>query len=102
MENNPYGIAALWAQGDLVTRGIALALLLMSVASWYVMLTRAWRLMRNRRLAQTATGQFWPRRAVVIEIHEDFHRWTIAGCIAGTHSAEKLTALKVQQSVSRL
>ena len=59
MENNPYGIAALWAQGDLVTRGIALALLLMSVASWYVMLTRAWRLMRNRRLAQTATGQFW-------------------------------------------
>jgi biopolymer transport protein ExbB len=58
MQANPYGVAALWAQGDAVTRGIAVILLLMSIASWYVILTRAWRLWRNRQRAQGAEA-FW-------------------------------------------
>ena len=61
MENNPYGIAALWTQGDFVTRSIALLLLAMSIASWYVILTRALRAWRLRRAVQ-AMGSFWHAR----------------------------------------
>lgn len=59
MDKNPYGLAALWAQGDLVTRGVAIALLAMSIASWTVLITRLWRQMRLRRMASVAAQDFW-------------------------------------------
>lgn len=37
---NPYGIDALWAQGDIVARGTLVILLLMSAATWYVGITK--------------------------------------------------------------
>ena len=58
MSNNPYGIVALWTQGDLVTKTIAISLLLMSFVSWYVIVTRTWRLMKIRRAANAMSG-FW-------------------------------------------
>jgi biopolymer transport protein ExbB len=62
MENNPYGIAALWSQGDVVIRSVAMLLLLMSIASWYVIATRAWRLVKLRRAAR-AMANFWHARS---------------------------------------
>ena len=38
--DNPYGLAALWAQGDFVARGTLMILVLMSVGSWYILVTR--------------------------------------------------------------
>jgi len=38
--DNPYGLCALWAQGDFVARGTLLILVLMSVGSWYILVTR--------------------------------------------------------------
>jgi biopolymer transport protein ExbB len=58
MSDNPYGFMDLWAQGDAVTKSVALALLAMSVASWYVIITRAWRAARMRRAIGTVDG-FW-------------------------------------------
>ena len=49
MENNPYGMAAMWAQGDWVIKSVALLLLIMSIASWYVIITRSIRLYRLRK-----------------------------------------------------
>jgi len=62
MENNPYGIAAIWLQGDLVMRSVAILLLLMSIASWYVITTRVWRALKVRRAAQAMAG-FWHARS---------------------------------------
>ncbi len=61
MTENPYGPIALWAQGDAITRGVAIALLLMSVVSWYVIVSRAWRTFAWRRAARTV-GTFWHTR----------------------------------------
>jgi biopolymer transport protein ExbB len=55
---NPYGIAALWAQGDVVIKTVAIALLLMSMVSWSVIGLHTWRAARLRRAALAATG-FW-------------------------------------------
>ncbi|MEW6354488.1 MAG: MotA/TolQ/ExbB proton channel family protein [Pseudomonadota bacterium] len=58
MTHDSYGMAALWTQGDLVIKGITVLLLAMSVASWYIITTRAWRLMKLRRCARAAVD-FW-------------------------------------------
>lgn len=45
--DNPYGLGALWAQGDLVARSTLMILVLMSMASWYLLITRlvtSWKL----------------------------------------------------------
>ncbi|WHZ10829.1 MAG: MotA/TolQ/ExbB proton channel family protein [Burkholderiaceae bacterium] len=58
MTDNPYGIAALFGHGDAIIKVVALLLLLMSIASWYVIVTRSWRLLRWRRAA-LAADDFW-------------------------------------------
>lgn len=49
---------ALWHQGDLLIKGIALLLLGMSVASWYLIITRALRLFRFHRMTEKI-ARFW-------------------------------------------
>lgn len=56
--STPYGIAALWAQGDGVIKAVAIALLLMSLVSWSVIVMRTWRAARLRKAAAAAAG-FW-------------------------------------------
>lgn len=58
MAPNPYGIASIWAQGDAVIKAVALMLLLMSIASWCVILIRAWHLWQLQKVAQ-ASRDFW-------------------------------------------
>jgi biopolymer transport protein ExbB len=40
--NNPYGLAALWRTGDLVSHTVLVILAIMSLGSWYIMITKAW------------------------------------------------------------
>lgn len=39
---NPYGLAALWAQGDFVAKSTLAILAIMSVGSWFILLTKLW------------------------------------------------------------
>jgi biopolymer transport protein ExbB len=52
------GFAHYWAHGDIVTHSVAYLLLLMSVASWYYILSKAWSAWRIRRSAR-AGERFW-------------------------------------------
>ncbi|GAB7536131.1 MotA/TolQ/ExbB proton channel family protein [Burkholderia sp. 22PA0099] len=54
-----YGIAHVWAQGDFVTRAIAITLLVMSVLSWLVIIVKGWNVMRLGRLTKNAEQSFW-------------------------------------------
>ncbi|MDR2877910.1 MAG: MotA/TolQ/ExbB proton channel family protein, partial [Chromatiales bacterium] len=56
--NNPYGVAALWSEGGPVIKAVAITLLLMSIVSWYVIITRTWRAAKLRR-ASAAMASFW-------------------------------------------
>ncbi len=58
MENNPYSVENLWQQGDPVIKGVAILLLIMSIASWTVIVLRAVGLVKLRRIAKGATA-FW-------------------------------------------
>ncbi|MEY5028555.1 MAG: Biopolymer transport protein ExbB [Pseudomonadota bacterium] len=56
---NPYGLASLWAQGDLVAKATLLILVIMSVGSWSVMLQKLWQQMRLNRQVKQAQDKFW-------------------------------------------
>lgn len=61
---NPYGLDALWAQGDLVARGTLAVLAIMSMASWYILLTKLFEQHRLFRQAKAANTRFWPADSV--------------------------------------
>ena len=58
MQDNPYGIEALWLQGDVVIKTVAVILMMMSIASWTIILLRTWRLWRLRQCRRSLKG-FW-------------------------------------------
>jgi biopolymer transport protein ExbB len=59
MEVSPYGLESLWIQGDIITKGVAVLLVAMSIASWYVIATKAISLIRLNRAASAAGHHFW-------------------------------------------
>lgn len=56
---NPYGLSALWAQGDVVAKATLLILVIMSMGSWYVIFTKLAEQNRVMRYAKTAQENFW-------------------------------------------
>lgn len=56
--NTPFGLSMLWTQGDWVTRFVALLLLIMSLASWMVIITKALAIRRAAAQAK-AVESFW-------------------------------------------
>ena len=58
-EANPYGLGALWAQGDAVAKGTLLILVLMSMGSWYVIFTKFSEQSKLQKFAQAAQANFW-------------------------------------------
>ena len=53
------GIEHFWAQGDAVTRGVALLLMMMSVGAWVVIFWKTWLLRRVRSDIGRAVSAFW-------------------------------------------
>lgn len=53
-----FGLAHLWAQADWISQAVALLLVVMSVASWYLIALKALRLMRELRNGD-AVEAFW-------------------------------------------
>lgn len=56
--NSEFGLIHLWSQGDLVTKGVALLLLAMSLASWMVIVIKALDLRRHAGESRNIEG-FW-------------------------------------------
>ena len=93
-EENPYGLAALWAQGDIVAKGTLLILVLMSMGSWYVIVTKLFEQSKHMRFAKAAQDSFWTAGTVrqgADTLHEDSPFRFIAE--KGLESATKHTGL---------
>lgn len=56
--NETVGIAHYWAQGDAIIHAVAYLLLLMSLVSWYFILSKTWSALRIRQSAG-ALESFW-------------------------------------------
>jgi biopolymer transport protein ExbB len=56
---NPYGLEALWKGGDLVARITLGILVLMSVGSWYIIVTKVYEQAKMGHQARAAERTFW-------------------------------------------
>src|SRR5690606_7692886 len=93
---NPYGLAALWNQGDIVARGTLILLLLMSFFSWYIMLTKLWDQRKLRQSAKIVEKQFWSAPSLKEGIErlkkgDEFRRIAEDGLRAASHHDGRLT-----------
>jgi biopolymer transport protein ExbB len=61
---NPYGLDALWKGGDLIARGVLIILVIMSLGTWYIMITKFIEQARLLSAARAATKSFWNKPSV--------------------------------------
>jgi biopolymer transport protein ExbB len=62
--DNPYGLSALWKTGDAVSHTVLVILALMSLGTWYIMITKFFEQMSLFRSYKTATKDFWKTASV--------------------------------------
>lgn len=56
--NAEFGLMHVWNQGDMVIRGVAIILMVMSLATWIVILTKTLDILRFRKMARNS-HRFW-------------------------------------------
>jgi biopolymer transport protein ExbB len=61
---NPYGLEALWKQGDFVSRGTLVILVIMSMGSWYIMFVKVYEQAKLFREAASVKSTFWAKGSV--------------------------------------
>ncbi|HUH84666.1 MAG TPA: MotA/TolQ/ExbB proton channel family protein [Stellaceae bacterium] len=57
--DNPYGLSAIWNGGDWVARGTLIALAIMSMGTWYIVITKLVEQTLLLRQARQANRSFW-------------------------------------------
>jgi len=62
--HNPYGIEALWAEGDFVSKGTLIILSLMSMGSWYIIVTKLIDQMKIFKQAAEVQQKFWKASSI--------------------------------------
>jgi biopolymer transport protein ExbB len=94
--SNPYGLQALWLSGDLIARAVLVLLLLMSLASWYVILTKLWDQRKLRQAARNVDKQFWNAPSIKdgvdrLKKGDEFRGLAEDGLRAASHHDGRLT-----------
>jgi len=62
--DNPYGLGALWAQGDFVARGTLIILVIMSMGSWYILITKLYESLKISGEAKQARQGFFKSNSI--------------------------------------
>ena len=62
--DNPYGLKALWLQGDFVARGTLIIMVIMSMGSWYVIFTKLFEQRQMMKSAVQSAETFWKAASV--------------------------------------
>jgi biopolymer transport protein ExbB len=94
--SNPYGLQALWLGGDIIARSVLILLLIMSLASWYVMLTKLWDQRKLKQSARVVEKQFWTAPSVKdgvdrLKKGDEFRGIAEDGLRAASHHDGRLT-----------
>ena len=94
--HNPYGIGMLWSQGDVVARGTLVILVIMSLASWYILITKLYESFKISREARSARSGFFraanlPEAVKTLRDGSAFRFIAETGISAGEHHEGALT-----------
>ena len=56
---NPYGLEAMWKQGDFVAKSTLIIMIIMSMGSWYIIFTKLFEQSKLMKSARAAADSFW-------------------------------------------
>ncbi|MCY7369883.1 MAG: MotA/TolQ/ExbB proton channel family protein [Polaromonas sp.] len=109
--NPQFGLANLWSQGDIVIKSVAMLLLLMSLASWMVIVLKTLDVFKYRKVSKAA-ADFWHSEdftAALAKLDSDpsdpFRQLALAGREATLHhrdtKAQLHDALDISDWVTR-
>ena len=59
MVDNPYGLEALWRGSDVVAKATLVILIIMSMGTWYIIITKIYEQYKVGRAASKAEKEFW-------------------------------------------
>jgi biopolymer transport protein ExbB len=62
--DNPYGLKALWSQGDFVAKGTLIIMVIMSMGSWYIIFTKLFEQRQMLKSARESADAFWKASSV--------------------------------------
>lgn len=89
---NEFGIEHVWQQGDIITRGVAIVLLIMSVMSWSVIIIKCIQGAGMKKIAHRSKHLFWNQKTLPAAIdtlgasgNNPFRDLAIAGHAAMSH-----------------
>ena len=114
--DNPYGLAALWGQGDFVARGTLIILVLMSMGSWYILITKLYESIKMSLEARASSRNFFKSASLadalqLLKKDGAFRFIAETGVAAGEHHEGALTenidrntwvTMSVQRSVDEV
>ena len=94
---NPYDLKHLWAQGDIVARGTLIILVIMSFASWYILVTKLFESLKLSAEARAARKTFFKSATLTdgiksLKSGSAFQFIAESGVDAGKDHAGELTA----------
>lgn len=94
--HNPYGIGMLWSEGDFVARGTLIILVIMSLASWYILITKLYESYKISGEAKGARTGFFkaanlPDAVKTLKDGSAFRFIAETGISAGQHHEGALT-----------
>ena len=62
--HNPYGFSAMWEEGDFVNKGTIIILSLMSMGSWYIIITKLIDQSKIMRQSKEVSQKFWKANSI--------------------------------------
>jgi biopolymer transport protein ExbB len=92
----PYGLVPMWRDGNIVTRSTLIILVVMSLASWFIIFTKVWDQRKLRNAASAAEGKFWTAGSIKDAIErlpkgDTFRLLAEDGVRAASHHEGRLT-----------
>ena len=114
--DNPYGLEALWRQGDFVSKGTLIILVIMSMGSWYIIFVKLWEQSKLSREGRAMGAGFWKAASLkegasVLKANSAYRYIADSGIEANEHHEGALTenidlntwvTMSVQRSVDNV
>ena len=93
---NPYGLGPLWTNGTVVTRTTLVILVLMSLGSWFIILTKLWDQRTLKKSGKVVEKQFWTAPSLKDGVErlgkrDDYRFIAESGLRAASHHEGRLT-----------
>jgi len=115
-QGNPYGLAALWGNGDAIARGVLIIMVIMSAGTWIIMITKFFEQGRVFSSSKEAASKFWTKSSVqegaaALKESSPFRYVAETGIVAAEHHDGSMrdsidlhswTAMSIQRSVDTI